>query len=88
VSAAVAGERATRKLRCAECGTMDEFPGGFTQKDASKYCGVSGFHRCHSQGIDFHDRCAICIAGFWQSRLRAIRILVTHPELLRSEEWR
>jgi hypothetical protein len=87
VSAAIAGERARRKLRCSECGTMDEFPGGFTQKDAADCCRVCRFHCRHSQEIDFHPRCAICIAGFWQSRLRAIRILVTHPELLRSEEW-
>jgi uncharacterized Zn finger protein len=86
VSAAVAGEMATRKLRCSDCGAKDEFPAEFTQKDATTNCRVCGFHWRHSQDFDFHDRCPICIARFWRSRLHAIRILVTHPALLRSEE--
>ena len=75
-----------RKRRCSECGTMDEFPLGFTPAEVREWCEVCRFHARHALEIDFHSRCAICIAGFWQSRLRALRILFARPELLRWED--
>jgi uncharacterized protein (DUF983 family) len=72
-------------LRCPDCGTTGEFPASFTQKNVSDCCDVCQFHWRHSQDIDFHPRCAVCIAHLWQARLRALRILLFHPRLLREE---
>ena len=74
-----------RRLRCGVCGTKTEFP-EFTQEQATEWCKVCRFHWHHSQDIDFHDRCAICIGRFWQARINAVRILLLRPSALRSEE--
>jgi hypothetical protein len=74
-----------RRLRCGMCGTKTEFP-ELTQEQVTEWCKVCRFHWHHSQDIDFHHRCAICIGRFWQARLNALRILLLRPSALRSEE--
>ena len=75
-----------KRLHCQECGTKAEFPASFTEKEASQYCEVCSFHRNHDSAHDF--RCAICTARLWYSRLQALRILLLHRAVLRSEEMR
>lgn len=76
----------TKRLRCGVCGTKSELVEEFTQEQATEWCRVCRFHWNHSQDIDFHDRCAICIGRFWQARINAFRILLLRPAALRSEE--
>jgi hypothetical protein len=74
-----------KRFRCAVCGTKTQFS-ELTQDQATEWCKVCRFHWHHSQDIDFHDRCAICIGRFWQARINALRILLLRPSALRSEE--
>jgi hypothetical protein len=74
------------KLRCSNCGTRGDFPASFTQRDATHYCEVCGFHRNHKLFQDHDPRCPICVARWWLVRLRAARILLFRPALLRSED--
>jgi hypothetical protein len=77
---------ATEKLRCSDCGITDEYPDVVTAEDVKLYCSVCAFHRHHYQVVDYHDRCAICLARSWRSRLQALRILIFRAAVLRSEE--
>jgi hypothetical protein len=76
----------TKRLRCGVCGTKSGLAGEFTREQATEWCKVCRFHWHHSQDIDFHDRCTICIGRFWQARLNALLILLLRPSALRSEE--
>jgi hypothetical protein len=76
----------TKRLRCGVCGTKSELTREFTREQATEMCRVCQFHWHHSQDIDFHDRCAVCIGRFWQARINAIRILFLRPSALRSED--
>jgi predicted amidophosphoribosyltransferase len=85
-SVATADQIPLKKLRCQECGTKAEFPASFTEKEASQYCEVCRFHLNHELTYDF--RCPVCVARLWHSRLQAVRILLLHRAVLRSEEVR
>jgi len=85
-SATLTEETPLKKLRCPDCGTKSEFPASFTQKDAATYCEVCRFHLNHELTYDF--RCAVCVARLWYSRLQAVRILLLHSAVLRSEDMR
>jgi hypothetical protein len=85
-TAAPADETQLKKLRCPDCGTKGQFPASITQKNVSDYCEVCRYHLNHELTHDF--RCAVCVARLWFSRLQAIRILLLHSALLRSEEMR
>ena len=84
MSSAAIPLKTNRKLRCLGCGTAGEFPANFTKEDVADCCVVCHFHFTHESAHDF--RCAICIAQLWQSRLRAIRILLFNPPLLRLDD--
>lgn len=88
MSAAVVRETATRKLRCSECGTMDESPGEFTQKDATEYAGSADSTDPTLKRSTFTHvaQFASLLSGRVVSA--SLRILVTHSELLRPEDWR
>ncbi len=75
-----------KRLRCGVCGTKSELSGEFTQEETTEWCKVCRFHWHHSQDIDFHDRCAICIGRFWQARINAVRIMLLRSSALRSED--
>ena len=74
------------KRRCPDCGTKDDFPPSYTQKNVSDCCNVCRFHLNHELVHDF--TCPVCIARLWQARLRAIRILFFHPAFVRAEDLR
>ncbi len=75
-----------RKLRCPDCGTKDDFPASFTQKNVPDYCDVCRFHFNHECAHDL--RCAVCTARLWLARLRALRILLFSRTLLQPEDAR
>jgi hypothetical protein len=75
----------TKRLRCGVCGTKTEFS-NFTQKEVTEWCQTCRYHLAHEQQIDFHPRCALCLARYWKAQLNAIRILLLRPAALRSEE--
>jgi predicted RNA-binding Zn-ribbon protein involved in translation (DUF1610 family) len=85
-TAALTEETPLKKLRCPDCGTKGEFPSTFTPKDAAACCEVCRFHLNHELNYDF--RCPVCVARLWHSRVQALRILIFHPALLRSEDMR
>lgn len=86
MTSTTAAEIPVKKLRCKDCGTKAEFPASFTEKEAAHYCEVCRFHLNHELTYDF--RCPVCVARLWRSRLQAVRILLLHSAVLRSEEMR
>jgi hypothetical protein len=72
----------TKRLRCGVCGTKTPFS-NFTQEEVTEWCEICRYHLAHAAQIDFHPRCALCLAGFWQTRVNALRILILRPSALR-----
>jgi hypothetical protein len=78
--------KATEKLRCSDCGITDEYPDVVTAEDVKLHCPVCTFHRHHYQDVAYHPRCAICRAREWRLWLLALRIFISRPLALRSED--
>jgi hypothetical protein len=76
----------TKRLRCRECGFTETYPDVVTPEDANLYCSVCTFHRHHCDEIDYHPRCPICLAREWRGRVRALRLLISNPRVVRVED--
>jgi late competence protein required for DNA uptake (superfamily II DNA/RNA helicase) len=76
---------ARNKIRCGECGFTESYPDAVTPEVANLYCSICSVHRHHSEEFDYHQRCPICLAREWRGWLRALRLLISNPRVVRVE---